>query len=73
MFGYPGGDLGSGMEPKLAQDPGHVVVGRAPGDRKLLGDLAVGQPPRDEERDFSLAAGEPLGRSSASVAAVRAW
>src|SRR5215216_6974025 len=59
-FGYPGGDLGSGSEPQLAQDPGHVVVGRAPGDRKLRGDLAVGEPPRDEERDFSLASGEPF-------------
>src|SRR5215213_2230534 len=59
-FGYPGGDLSSGSEPQLAQDPGHVIVGRARGDGKLRGDLAVGEPPRDEERDFSLAAGEPL-------------
>src|SRR5215203_1476609 len=61
-FGYPGGDLSSGSEPQLAQDPGHVVVDRVPGDRKLRGDLAVGEPPSDEERDFSFAGGEPFGR-----------
>jgi hypothetical protein len=47
LLDYPGGDLGAGAEPELAQDLGDVGLDGAFAYRHLLGDPSVGQPPPD--------------------------
>lgn len=64
--------LGTGVDPELGQDPGHVHAGGLRRDEQLLADLVVRQPLRHQAENLDLAAresgdlarlGRPFGRN----------